>query len=353
MDVRFRPMAKTEEDLALYRAAFERNGSPRTIEHLRWQFLKNPTGRLNVEFALTPDEQRLAAIYAVMSIDLKVGDVVMPACQSLDTLTDVDFRGKGLFVRMAKATFARAADEQNACVYGFPNGNSAHGFFERLGWTRLDPVPFLIKPLRLNYVLRKLPRVGAKLAGLPSIPVSRVQSPSLPGHRELRAVLRFDGAFDELWSEFSAGIPAAINRDAKYLNWRLVEKPNEQYSRVALFENGRLRGFIAWAVKAKHGGSVGYVMELMHAPTEPDVGRVLLQHALAEMKSSGAEVVLAWCFEHAPNYEAFRANGFFTLPERLRPIELHVGVRSLAAPALANLGNRFNWYFSYLDSDTV
>ncbi|MBM4780049.1 MAG: hypothetical protein GQE15_20280 [Archangiaceae bacterium] len=63
--------------------------------------------------------------------------------------------------------------------------------------------------------------------------------------------------------------------------------------------------------------------------------------------------MIAWCLEHSPNHRAYRSNGFFPLPERLRPIELHVGVRSLAAPAEANLGNRRNWYLSYLDSDTV
>lgn len=346
-------MERSEQDVALYRDTFERNGSPRSIERLRWQFLDNPTGRLNVEFALAPEGDRLAAIYAVMPVDLRVGGAVLPACQSLDTLTDAEFRGKGLFVKMANAVFSRATSTGDACVYGFPNGNSAHGFFERLGWSRLDPVPFLVKPLRLNYALRKVPRLGSLFAKLPAIPVARVSEPRLPGHREFRPLARFDAATDALWDEFSAAVPVAVHRDARYLNWRLVAKPDEAYQRTALYENGRLRGFVAWAVKDKHGGRVGYVLELIYPPTQHEVGRALLDHAVARMAEDEAEVVLAWNFEHSPNHEAFASTGFMTLPERLRPIELHAGARPFAPPPGANVGNRFNWYFSYLDSDTV
>ncbi|MDX2009475.1 MAG: GNAT family N-acetyltransferase [Myxococcaceae bacterium] len=346
-------MRRTDEDVDLYKATFDRNGSPRSLEHLQWQFIRNPTGRLNVEFAQAEGSEKLAAIYATMPVDLRVEGEVLPACQSLDTLTDVDFRGQGLFVKMAQAVFGRAETNGDACVYGFPNGNSAHGFFERLGWTRLDPVPFMVLPLRLNYFLRRLPRVGRAFSRLPGVPLAVVHAPKLPFHREFRPILQFGPDADDIWTQFAAGIPVAVHRDQRYLNWRLVEKPRERYQRVGLFENGQLRGFVAWCTKEKHGGHIGYVLELLHAPSAPDVARSLLQFAVSEMRRSGAEVVLAWNLEHSPNHSAFRSTGFRKLPERLRPIELHVGVRPLRAPATANIGNRLNWYLSYLDSDTV
>jgi hypothetical protein len=220
--------------------------------------------------------------------------------------------------------------------------NSAHGFFERLGWSSLDPVPFLVKPLRLNYALRRVPRLGRVFDRLPPVPLSFDGPPRLPAHRELRPIASFDAHAEVLWREFSAGVPIAVDRSSSYLNWRLVAKPGEAYRRVGLFENGTLIGFVAFVVKAKHGGSVGYVLELLHRPTDQVAGRALLQYALSEMKRSGAEVVLAWNLEHSPNHGVFREAGFFTLPERLRPIELHVGARPLAAPPRANLANRFN-----------
>ena len=67
----------------------------------------------------------------------------------------------------------------------------------------------------------------------------------------------------------------------------------------------------------------------------------------------GLNVALAWCFRHSPNARAHFRAGFFPLPERLRPIELHFGVRVLDESLTQVLRDRRNWYISYCDSDTV
>lgn len=353
-DVTFRAMEPSERDLSLFKATFERNGSPRSLKHLTWQYLQNPTGKLFVDFAIpTGDASRAAAIYSVMPVFVRLNGKVQLGTQSLDTLTDVDFRGKGLFVKMAQNVFARCEKDGAAWVYGFPNGNSAPGFFKKLGWARLDPVPFLVRPLKANYFLRRLGPLKALAAKAPSIPLGKLGRPSLPRAQEIRPVSRFDASFDALWEAFAQGVGAAVHRDARYLEWRLLKKPEQKYRVLALFENSQLLAFCAFDVQDKHGGRIGYVLELIHQPGRGADAQRLLQECVAEMASDGAEVVLAWCLEHSPNYGAYSRNGFWTLPERVRPIELHVGVRPLAAPPEANLANRRNWYLSYLDSDTV
>ena len=353
MELQFRCMERSEADLALFQATFERSGSPRTLEHLRWQYLNNPTDRINVEFALTNDGSKVAAIYSVMPVNLKIGQEVAIGCQSLDTLTDVEFRGKGLFVKMANSVFVRSQAEGYACVYGFPNGNSAHGFFGRLGWTQLDPVPFLFKPLRLNYALRHIPYIGKFAEKLPKLPIAFTSKVRLKEHQEFKEISSFDVSYDDLWNRFSAGIAVAVHRNAEYLNWRLVAKPNESYSRLGFYENGILRGFVAWTVKGKHGGQVGYLMELIFDPELPHVAKILMRYANQQMSIAGAEVVLAWSLQHSPNYSSIRKCGYWPLPEWMRPIELHAGARRLWESNDTDPCKRSNWYFSYLDSDTV
>lgn len=353
-EVTFRAMESTQADLDLFKATFDRNGSARTIEHLTWQYVRNPTGKLFVELALpVGDTSRAAAVYSVMPVFVRLNGQVLLGAQSLDTLTDAEFRGKGLFVKMAQNVFGKCEREGVAWVYGFPNASSAPGFFRRLGWTRLDPVPFLVRPLRANYFLRRISALSSLASRVPSLPLGPLRRPSLPRSVEIRPVTQFDSSFDELWERFAHGVGAAVHRDALYLEWRLFRKPGQKYRVLALRENSRLIAFCAFDVQEKHGGRIGYVLELLHDPGRADVAQKLLQEAIVEMAAEGAEVVLAWCLPHSPNYRPYRANGFWPLPERLRPIELHVGVRPLAAPPEANLGNRRNWYLSYLDSDTV
>lgn len=352
-DLRFRRLERTEEDLARFREAFEREGSSRSEQSLRWLYFDNPADRINIELAVPPDDSRIAAIVSLLPVMMKVGDSVLPGGQGIDTLTDADYRGRGLFARVGKKAIERSQAEGYACVWGFPNAAAAHGWYERLGWTKMDPVPFVFKPLLLNYGLRKMGPLGKLDAHLPRIPLALHREPQLPQNQELRRLVAFDDDFSALWDRFAVSIPVAVRRDARYLTWRLLKKPGERYPSVGLYEDGALRGFVSWVAKDKHGGRTGYVMELIYEPGRPEIGEALLGHALAEMARGGVEVVLAWNFDHSPNNEAYRSQRFWVLPERLRPVELHFGARSLAAPPGANICNRRNWYLSYLDSDTV
>lgn len=344
-------------DLAALQDCLERNGDRRrSLEALRWLFVDNPgRGRLWVEVAWAPAQERIAAIYASLPLPLRLGERTVSFAQSLDTLTDTDYRGRGLFTRLAARVYERAAREGCAGVYGFPNGNSAGGFFSKLGWAQLDPVPLLVRPLRPRYFARRSRWFQSHLTTL----LDRLPNPSLPGARlplppglQLCEIQRFDERAGDLWREMACGA-LGVERDAGYLNWRLRDKPGESYRTRALHRpDGRLEALCSFCLKSKHGGKVAYIMELLQRPGAAYAGAALLSHAVAELAAQGADAVLALAFAHSPNRASFRLNAFMALPERLRPIELHFGARELAEPNSGVL-QRHRWYLSYLDSDTV
>jgi GNAT superfamily N-acetyltransferase len=346
-DLVFRPMTPDDADLERFSACFEANGSPRDDRQLRWQYREPPVGRLYAEFAEEPGG-KVGGIYAVFPARFRVRGKVYVGVQSLNTLTDEAHRGKGLFTKLAKRVYDRCQAEDVALVYGFPNGSSAHGFFERLGWARLDPVPFLVRPLRL----RKARLPEALVKWVPDVwprPLPRVR---LTANEEVAVATAVDASLAAVWASFAVGVNAAVERDLDYLKWRLA-RPKAGYKVLVFRRGGEVRGWVAFTVQEKHGGRIGYVMELLHAPGDDAAGAALAAAALRDLSALGAEVVLAWCFDHSANRGAYGAVGFRPLPPAVWPIELHFGVRALAAPADAALGNRENWYLSYLDSDTV
>lgn len=350
-ELEYRSMRADERDLDLYAKCFARNGSPRDERLLRWMHLENPTGAAMVDFASTRGSApRLAGLYAVLPVWARVGGRRVRACQSLDTLTDEDFRGRGLFVRTARTTYERATQADLAFVYGFPNANSAPGFFTKLQWHSLDPIPFLVRPLRTGLILARLaPRAN----WLPDIQLP-APAPRLSIHQDFRTIARFGASHDEIWQAFSSGIGVSVDRDSTYLNWRLRDKPGHGYRVVSLEERGRILGFVAFTVAEKHGGRIGYVLELLHLPERPDAGRMLAEYAVHELAQQRADLAFAWCFPHSPNYAAHRQAGFLDFPPRLRPVELHFGARPLAVREDGKLiTDRRAWYLSYLDSDTV
>lgn len=341
-------MNATSSDLEAFAACFARNDTPRRLDALGWQYFDNPTGELIVDLAMA--EGRVAAIYAVQPASFLVRGEPRLAAQSVDTLVDGHFRGRGLFTATAESVYQRVRDADGAFVYGFPNASSAPGFFGRLGWVSLDPVPFLLRPLRTAFLTSKLP-LARRVKRLPDfqVPIPRL---SLGLGQNLSELADLDTELDSLWDRFSKQVTIAVDRSARYLRWRL-SKAGEQYHRLGIFERGRLVAFCAFTTVDKHGGRVGYVLELFYDPGRHRAGAALLSECLRQMASDGADVALAWCFRHSPNARAYARAGFLPFPEKLRPIELHFGVRVLDESLMGVLADRSNWYISYCDSDTV
>ncbi|MEP6762749.1 MAG: GNAT family N-acetyltransferase [Gemmatimonadaceae bacterium] len=349
-DLEFRAMEANDADLKLFHDCFVANGSPRSIAMLRWQYFTPPAGPLLVNLAITntPDA-RLAAIYAVFPVYMRAGGKRVLAVQSLNTLTDVAFRGRGLFISMATALYERAAKIGVELVYGFPNGNSAHGIFKRLQWDSLDPLPVLIRPLRTGYVLRKV-RAGF-LARFFDFPLTFASSPKLASGLEFRTVRNFDDALSELWNVFATSVGFAIERDAQYLAWRL-QRPGESYECFALYEHDQPIGLaIIGSTMSSDGSRVGKLMDYYFLPTHTFAGELVVAEAMHRLKARGCGVVWAWNFEHSANHAALRASGFFTMSAKLQGAEGHVGARAFTS--LANIGDRKQWYISMLDSDTA
>lgn len=336
-----------EDSVDMYKSCFDSNGSTKNKESIQWQFFKNPVHKTFVDIAYSDEAKKVAAIYAVFPSFFKIGNNDYVGSQSMDTITDIDFRGKGLFTKLAKNVFSRLRESDVKLVYGFPNGSSIHGFSTKLGWRVMDPVPFLFKPLRTGYftkkikLLRFLPDIG--------IPSIRFRDNSI----KVETLNEFPQDVNKLWKTFSAHFKIAVIRDLNYLNWRYVEKPNEDYKIEAVFRDGVLKGFIVYTHKAKHGGNVGYIMELVYDPAFKEIGNELLRNAAHNMRKQKADVILSWCFSHSPNFGAYKRNGFLNLPEKLRPIELHFGARSFDESLDDIIHNRSDWYLSYSDSDTV
>lgn len=348
----FRRMQATAGDYARLARCFASEDMPRLDALVEWQYGAPFSDEPAVEFGVEPDTGDAGAIYATFPVPFSVGGDRVMGAQSLDTITGTAYRGQGLFKRLARVVYDRCEKEGIRLVYGFPNGNSAHGFFQRLGWTEVAPVPFKVVAMRSAYFARRLPVIG-RLTGL--LPDIRLRRPRVPvaHQRNIRSLGAFGPEADALWETFCTQVGVAVARDADYLRWRYSEKPSEDYSVLGYWKGERLVGLVVFTVKEKHGGRVGYVMEMLHAPGCDAEGSALLEASLVAMEERRADVCLAWNFDHSPNAPAYRQAGFRTLPEQLRPIELHFGVLPLGDSDRALLTDPVQWYLSYSDSDTV
>jgi GNAT superfamily N-acetyltransferase len=100
--------------------------------YLRWLYLDNPCGPA-VGFNAW-DNQRLAAHYVCLPWAAHLRGERASCLLSLNTATHPDYQGRGLFTKLAKATYQDAAARYDF-VYGVANQNSTTGFTHKLGFT--------------------------------------------------------------------------------------------------------------------------------------------------------------------------------------------------------------------------
>lgn len=338
-----------EKTINDYLSCFENNNNKKNIKKVEWQFFENKLPNDFVVIAKDSVKSRTAGIYAMSPVNFQINGDTFLGAQSLDTITDINYRGKGMFTNLANLSYKKGEEKGLRLVYGFPNGNSIHGFSKKLAWQVLDPVPFLIRPLNTKYFTKKIKYTR----WIPNINLSMFIGKSNPSNNIVEE-FSFPEQVNLLWNNFSEHIKVSVKRDKSYLDWRYIKKPNENYKILHSYDkNNNYQGFIVYCIKEKHDGIIGYIMELIYEPSKTEVGVELLKKAIEDIKDKKADTILTWCFDFSPNYMAFKKCNFFNLPEKLRPIELHFGARIFDSKDQNIIIERANWYLSYSDSDTV
>lgn len=116
-----------------------------TTEYIKWQYINNPQGKVVSFNAWTiPEdihvEPDLVAHYATIPITMVLGGKKEKGLLSLNTATNPNHQGKGLFTKLATETYNYAKKNGYRFVVGVANANSTHGFLKKLGFYLVSPL---------------------------------------------------------------------------------------------------------------------------------------------------------------------------------------------------------------------
>lgn len=113
-----------------------------TDEAVGWQYRDNPDGQV-VGFNAW-ENAVLAAHYVTIPLTARVQGAEERGLLSLNTATHPAHQGKGLFTRLANATYAHAKEMGFGFVVGVANASSTHGFTKKLGFQLVSPLRAMI-----------------------------------------------------------------------------------------------------------------------------------------------------------------------------------------------------------------
>jgi GNAT superfamily N-acetyltransferase len=130
-------IARLRSAAALLRTTFG-DEARYTETYLRWQYADNPDGQA-VGFDAYIGEVPVAH-YVALPLRASVLGRSARGLLSLNTATAPAHQGKGLFTRLAMATYARGRELGYDFVIGVANANSTPGFVRKLGFQLVCPL---------------------------------------------------------------------------------------------------------------------------------------------------------------------------------------------------------------------
>ena len=317
--------------LDLFARAFQQR---RDLAHWRWKYQDAPYGSLRISVAVDADG-RVAAHYAGYPVHvhrvLTDARETLTAYQIGDTMTLPEARGVGrrstsLLARTARHFYEHFCAGRVAFNFGFNEGSIQRFSMRLLNAERIEAVPFWSRERAAG----PRPAPGRWRRLLDGLTVETVE------------------AVDESWDAFFDDVASAYtfltHRDARYVRWRYLQRPDVPYLVLAVRCRRRL---VCWGVFARRQGVLLWGDALVH-PNHVGSVKLLLEAAATHPMARGARSVQGWFSSRPAWFTTLLGDlGFTREPEpqdlglMCVPWQLHD----------AGAAMRRDLYYTYGDSD--
>lgn len=296
----------------------------------QWRYLENPYGRGIIRLMF--DENRLIGHYAVAPIPLMVEGQQVRAALSMTTMTHPDYRKKGIFLELASDVYSACEREGIRLVLGFANKNSYHGLTSCLDWIGFGQVTYG----EITGYQNSGRRIGE-------------------GYSYEKAEI-IGREMDSLWERLKVTFTVVVPRNSKYLNWRFIDNPIENYTMLLLRDHvGNLQGYVALKTYQSDRGPVGHIVDML-VSNEAEAIENLIYAALEYFRDVKAETVAIWMYLPPHIKNIIRKIGFM---ERnwvgfdMKEWPTYFGIRLFGAvdERLKKARKLESWYITMGDSD--
>jgi hypothetical protein len=319
--------------LEMFNEVFHQN---RELSHWYWKYRDNPYGSYFISIAETP-ERILAAHYAGYPVKLYfcLSDNRRPteslSYQLGDKMTRKNFRaaGFGKSAVLAK-TFNHFketyASEKVPFAYGFLTYHSLQFGLLFLDYIKIEPVPYRKANMDLlnNVKNKRFKKIISQI---------KVEEVSV---------------VDETWSEFFNNVAPhykyLVKREASYLRWRYLQRPDRKYLIFATKKKSKIAG---WSVFYKEGEKIIWG-DALFKPEDLDcviyILKTVQQHPIAE----GADFIECWFPPRPDWWDSFLQNLGFEI--QAEPNNIHFTITFVTDNGRTNILRNY-FYYTMGDSD--
>ena len=257
-------------------------GQNRDISHWYWKYRDNPNGPSFISLAESA-EGIFAVHYGAYPLKLCFFSAGYTSSEEStiyhagDKMSRRQFRSAGFGKSALLArTFYHFADAprqpDTAFTFGFMTDHSLRFGLLLLNYKLVGPVPYR----RLEW--------------------NRLSEMRISSYRKLLKGIRAEhvSAVDETWTDFFSSVAPdyayLVKRDAAYINWRYLQRPDRRYLVVAVKKRSHLAG---WSVFFREGNKIIWG-DALYAKDDPDCVKASLMFLRTHPIAEGAEFIECW-----------------------------------------------------------
>lgn len=343
--------------IRLFHEVFKKHmGKTESFKHWNWEYKKNPNKQLFI--LLATDNDKVVGHYSVIPVKMKIKNEELITSLSLDTMTHEDYRGKGIFPLLANKLYKEIGKMGIPITYGFPNKYSIKPIIKKCGWFEITDLPIYVLPLNFTNLINRYIKsrffskyVGNLLNFLTNLFLKKYK---IPNRIKIHRITEFDKSFDDLWNLIKKELKIGVIRDSNYLNWRYIQKPEDNYNIFVIKDKKILKGYIILKTEVRYGLRIGLIIDLLTVPSQFNYENYLINYSIFYFKKKRADIITIIMFPHSRYFEALIHNKFIKMIKFLFPEEIHFGVRKNDNKIDFKLfKNPTNWYLTWGDTDVV
>lgn len=295
-----------------------------SLDHWRWKYLENPFKKHFIVLA-TADSMIIGA-NQILPIMIKMSESTFPCVLSADTVVHPDYRGRGVYTKMANKNISIMNDSGIKLDY-FPTSNP---ILIKSYSKRYETLPFplsnLVRIRDIKKQLEAMPienalfmRLGFQTLKLINDIQNTFRRKKITDtHINIQEVKSFNSSIDQFWDEISEHYKFIVERRKEFLNWRYCDVNAGGFIvNEAKDDDGFTLGYSAIKINRylKHY-SIGYIVDLLTLPDKIDVVEALVAEAIRYFDEKGINIINCLIVKNHPHEKILKSYGF--LDSRLK-----------------------------------
>jgi len=297
----------------------------RNLDNWRWKHAgNNPAGKAIIY--VMENEGKIIAHFAVVPYRLRVFGENVLASHSIGSMVLPEYQGKGLIKFVADKLFEEVMKKRIAFSYGFPNILAYDLHKKLMGYNDVAQISTMEKSTSATKEV---------------LSASNLRAGFLP-------IQRFDSAVDALWERVKDDHKISVIRDAAFLNWRYLERPDQKYYAFGHYEDDSLAGYVILKLYKDAQIIKGHIVDILSLSGREDIALSLIEASGQFFGRNKADLQSAWVAGSRMYNDILSAQGF--RPVRPRPLICRINIDK---EKYGRVLDGTHWYFTMGDTTEI